>query len=46
MECRRPGKPAVPQDDESGKGADPKTAVARGEQAVDVLLGKLLTCRG
>src|SRR4029453_16159086 len=45
VECRRPGKPAVPQDYESAKRANPKTAVACDEQAIDVLIGELLTRR-
>ena len=40
-----PGKPAVPQDNESAKRANPKTAVACDEQAIDVLIGELLTRR-
>ena len=43
MECRRTGKLAVPQDYESAKRADPQTAVAGDEQAIDVLIGQLLT---
>ena len=45
MERRGPDKPAVPQDHESAKRANPKTAVAGDEQAIDVLIGELLTRR-
>jgi hypothetical protein len=45
VERRSPGKPAVPQDDESAKRANPQTAIACDEQAIDVLIGELLTRR-
>src|SRR6185295_1073828 len=45
VERRRLDKPAVPQDYESGKRANPQTAIACDEQAIDVLIGELLTRR-